>query len=58
MKADEPTGYPPAELERIAGLCREQGEQGDVFAFMINGAKVRAPAAALALAKSIGREGG
>jgi uncharacterized protein YecE (DUF72 family) len=51
MKTDEPTGYPPAEIERIAGLCRRQGKQGDVFAFMINGAKERAPAAAMALAE-------
>ena len=50
MRAEEPTGYPPAELERIAQLCRERGEQGDVFALMINGCKARAPAAALALA--------
>jgi uncharacterized protein YecE (DUF72 family) len=53
MASDEPTGYPPAEIERIAGLCREWGEQGDVFAFMINGAKERAPAAAMALADGL-----
>lgn len=48
-------GYSPRDLDRIAGLCRAWGEQGDVFAFMINGAKERAPAAAIALAKAIGR---
>jgi uncharacterized protein YecE (DUF72 family) len=53
MTSDEPTGYPPAEIERIAGLCREWGGQGDVFAFMINGAKERAPAAAKALADKL-----
>jgi uncharacterized protein YecE (DUF72 family) len=53
MRAEEPTGYPPAELERIAALCREWGRDGDVFAFMINGAKERAPAAALALADKL-----
>jgi uncharacterized protein YecE (DUF72 family) len=53
MTSDEPTGYPPAEIERIAGLCRKWGEQGDVFAFMINGAKERAPAAAMALADTL-----
>lgn len=50
LVSGEPTGYPPEDIERIAGLCREWGEQGDVFAFMINGAKERAPAAAMALA--------
>jgi uncharacterized protein YecE (DUF72 family) len=53
MTADCPTGYPPAELDRIAGLCRKWEKQGDVFAFMINGAKERAPAAALALAERL-----
>lgn len=70
LVADEPTGYPPKELERVASLCRawaegeapdglpyagdpttSRGKGGDVFAFMINGAKERAPAAAMALAK-------
>lgn len=53
MTGEEPSGYPPAEIERIAGLCREWGGQGDVFAFMINGAKERAPAAAMALADKL-----
>lgn len=69
LHSSEPTGYAPADLDRIAGLCRawaageapeglpyagdhadSRGRDGDVFAFMINGAKERAPAAALALA--------
>jgi uncharacterized protein YecE (DUF72 family) len=54
MQSARTTGYSPRELARIAGLCRTWGEQGDVFAFMINGAKERAPAAAMALAKKIG----
>lgn len=68
----ESTGYPAADLDRIAGLCRAwaQGEapeavpyagnreasgghRGEVFAFMINGAKERAPAAAIALAEKL-----
>ncbi|MGV3555465.1 MAG: DUF72 domain-containing protein [Croceibacterium sp.] len=72
LVADEPTGYPPKELERVASLCRawaegeapdglpyagdpadSRGRVGDVFAFMINGAKERAPAAAMALAKRL-----
>jgi uncharacterized protein YecE (DUF72 family) len=46
-------GYPPAELDRIAALSREWGREGDVFTFMINGAKDRAPGAAMALAKKL-----
>jgi len=53
MQSDIATGYPPKEIARIAGLCREWGKQGDVFAFMINGAKERAPAAAMALAEEL-----
>jgi uncharacterized protein YecE (DUF72 family) len=71
---DEPTGYPPDGIERIAHLCSawaageapeglpyagdpgdSRGPGGDVFAFMINGAKERAPAAALALAERLKR---
>ncbi|MEO6153907.1 MAG: DUF72 domain-containing protein [Croceibacterium sp.] len=53
MTADCPTGYPQADLARLARQCRAWGQQGEVFAFMINGAKVRAPAAALALAEKL-----
>jgi uncharacterized protein YecE (DUF72 family) len=53
LVSSEPTGYPPKDIERIAKLCRDWGEQGDVFAFMINGAKERAPAAAMALAEKV-----
>ena len=68
----EPSGYPPAELERIAALCRawergaapadlpyagdraaSVGMQGDVFCFMIAGAKLRNPAAAMTLADTV-----
>ena len=39
---------------RFAGSpAASRGKGGDVFAFMINGAKERAPAAALALAKEV-----
>ena len=69
LVADEPTGYPAKDIERIARLCtawaageapeglpyagdpaNSRGQAGEVFAFMINGAKERAPAAAVALA--------
>jgi uncharacterized protein YecE (DUF72 family) len=53
MQTDIPTGYPPKEIDRIARLCREWGVRGDVFAFMINGAKERAPGAAMALAERL-----
>ena len=52
-QADEPTGYPPAELDRLAKLCRKWGKDGDVYAFMIAGAKELAPAAAMALAQRL-----
>ena len=52
-QAGEPTGYPPAELDRLAKLCRKWGKDGDVFAFMIAGAKEVNPAAAMALAERL-----
>lgn len=46
----EETGYASAELDRWADQARSWAEdRRDVFIFMINGAKVRAPAAAGAL---------
>jgi uncharacterized protein YecE (DUF72 family) len=51
----EPTGYPPDALDRWAGQLRRWSEAGrDAFLYFINGAKIRAPAAAQAL---IGRLG-
>jgi len=47
---EEETGYSPAALDAWATKAREWAKGGrDVFVFMINGAKVRAPAAAQAL---------
>jgi uncharacterized protein YecE (DUF72 family) len=47
---DEPTGYPEAELDRWAERAGSDAAEGrDVFLYFINGAKVRAPAAAQAL---------
>ncbi|HEY8050968.1 MAG TPA: DUF72 domain-containing protein [Ramlibacter sp.] len=46
------SGYPPAQLAQWAAGCRAweaKGSQREVFCFFINGAKERAPAAALAL---------
>lgn len=72
MRAEEPAGYQPEGLDRLAAMCRawangkappglpmvaasddKPAVQGDVFAFMINGAKERAPAAAIAVAERV-----
>lgn len=49
MREDEPTGYDAPALDRWAAAARSWSADRDVFIFMINGAKVRAPAAAQAL---------
>src|SRR4051812_32639788 len=50
MNEDVPTGYDASALDRFAAKAREWQKSGrDAYIFMINGAKVRAPAAALAL---------
>jgi uncharacterized protein YecE (DUF72 family) len=47
---DEPTGYPPAALDAFVKRFRGHAAAGrDCFVYFINGAKVRAPAAAQAL---------
>lgn len=49
-------GYAPAELASWADRIGQWAAQGqEVFAFVINGAKERAPAAAMALTARIGR---
>ncbi|MEV4935001.1 DUF72 domain-containing protein [Sphingobium sp. LSP13-1-1.1] len=48
-REEEPTGYSASEIRRWAGEAREQAARGDVYAFFISGAKVRAPAAAQAM---------
>jgi uncharacterized protein YecE (DUF72 family) len=50
MSEAVPTGYDDNELDRFARLARQWQEDGrESYIFLINGAKVRAPAAALAL---------
>jgi uncharacterized protein YecE (DUF72 family) len=50
MKEEVETGYDAATLDRFAERARKWQAVGrDAYIFMINGAKVRAPAAALAL---------
>ncbi len=47
---DEPTGYPPAALDHWAEQLGAWSAEGrDCFLYFINGAKIRAPAAAQAL---------
>jgi uncharacterized protein YecE (DUF72 family) len=46
------TGYDGKSLNRVATMVR--GWAKDSYVFMINGAKVRAPAAALALQERLG----
>ena len=50
MREEVPTGYDETTLDAFAKRARRWQKAGrDVYMFMINGAKVRAPAAALAL---------
>jgi uncharacterized protein YecE (DUF72 family) len=46
-------GEAPEGLPYAGDPANSRGQSGDVFAFMINGAKERAPAAALALHRKI-----
>ena len=55
MNEDVPAGYDDASLDRFAELARDWASGGrDAYIFMINGAKVRAPAAAQALQDRLG----
>jgi uncharacterized protein YecE (DUF72 family) len=49
MSEDIDTGYDAGTLDEFAERVRKWLKRGDAYVFMINGAKVRAPAAALAL---------
>jgi uncharacterized protein YecE (DUF72 family) len=50
MREEVTTGYDDAALDGFAAKARQSQQAGrDAYIFMINGAKVRAPAAALAL---------
>jgi uncharacterized protein YecE (DUF72 family) len=50
MHAEAPTGYDAKALDAFAKRARKWRKAGkDAYIFMINGAKERAPAAALAL---------
>ena len=50
MRENVPTGYDEAALDAFAKRARRWQKAGrDAYMFLINGAKTRAPAAALAL---------
>jgi uncharacterized protein YecE (DUF72 family) len=53
-QADQPAGYAPAEIDRWTQTARAQAKGGDVFAFFIDGAKERNPAAARAMIVALG----
>ena len=56
MNEDIPNGYSEAKLNAFADRAKGWAEGGrDAYLFMINGAKVRAPAAASALQQLVGR---
>ena len=50
---DVETGYAAADLDRWAKRVRAWAKRGDVFAYFISGAKLRAPAAAQALIERV-----
>jgi uncharacterized protein YecE (DUF72 family) len=54
MREEVNTGYDDAALNGFADRARAWQKAGDVYLFLINGAKVRAPAAALALRERLG----
>jgi uncharacterized protein YecE (DUF72 family) len=53
-REDEPPGMSDPELKATAERLRAWAKRGDVFAYMIAGAKVRNPAAAMALIERVG----
>ena len=55
MSEEIVTGYDGAALDGFAAKAREWAKRGDAYIFMINGAKVRAPAAALALQERLAK---
>jgi uncharacterized protein YecE (DUF72 family) len=55
MREEIPNGYPDKALDEFAARARRwEAKRKDAYIFMINGAKVRAPAAALALQQKLG----
>jgi uncharacterized protein YecE (DUF72 family) len=56
MREEIETGYDDTALDGFAQRARRWQKRGDAYIFMINGAKVRAPAAAQALQRRLGIE--
>ena len=54
MNEDVITGYDDKALDGFAKRAKGWASNGDGYIFMINGAKIRAPAAALALQQRLG----
>jgi uncharacterized protein YecE (DUF72 family) len=54
MNEDIPTGYSEEKLDEFVQRAERWADGRDAYIFMINGAKVRAPAAALALQERLG----
>jgi uncharacterized protein YecE (DUF72 family) len=55
MREEVPTGYDEEAIDAFAKRARKWRSDGrDAYIFMINGAKVRAPAAALSLQQRLG----
>jgi uncharacterized protein YecE (DUF72 family) len=52
---DVATGYEPKALESWSARARAWAKSRDVFIYVINGAKIRAPAAAMALIERLSR---
>ncbi len=52
-REDVPTGYDEAGLDHWAERARDWARRGDVFLYVISGAKLRAPAAAQALIRRL-----
>ena len=54
MSEEVPTGYDRASLNGFASKASEWQKRGDAYIFMINGAKIHAPAAAMVLQEHLG----
>ena len=54
MREEVPTGYDAKSIDTLVAMAKKWRKSGDTYIFMINGAKVRAPAAALALQDRLG----
>ena len=52
-KDDIDTGYPKKDLDRFAKMSKDWAKKGDAFVYFISGAKVRDPAAAMALIEKV-----